>query len=288
MELRHLRYFVATAETLNMRQAADALRVAQPSLSVQIKDLETQLGVALFHRNKNRLSLTEAGTVFLEKAKDILADSTRAVKDARLAAQGQIGELRIRFISSAVTGVLQNTVAAYRARFPLVRLDLLQSISDVILDDLRNGKSDIAFVRTALGEDNDLVRAAYYPESYMVALPSDHALAKRKKLGAKDLVGIPLIQYPRKTARAPFDHLLSLLSVDGRMPTIAIEAPEQMTIAGLVAAGLGYSVVPECMARIGVPGVAHVPLIGGEKATGIAVVHRKDADALVRGFVSVL
>ena len=288
MELRHLRYFVATAETLNMRQAADALHIAQPALSVQIRDLETQLGAALFDRHKNRLRLTDAGAVFLERAKDILADSNRAMKEAQLAAQGQIGELRIRFVSSAVTGVLQNAVAAYRTKFPLVRLNLLQSISDIILDELREGKSDIAFVRTALNEADDLIEAAYYPESYLVALPVGHPLATRKKLGAKDLQGMPLIQYPRKTARAPFDHMLSLLSVDGVMPTIAIEAPEQMTIAGLVAAGLGYSIVPECMKRIGVPGVVHVPLNGGEKATGIAVLHRREAGALVKGFASTL
>lgn len=288
MELRHLRYFVAVAEALNMRKASETLHVAQPALSVQIRDLERQIHVDLFHRRNNRLSLTDAGRQFLKEAKSILQNADGAVEKARLAGRGQLGELRIHFISSAIAGALQNAITAYRSHFPKVRLLLRQSTSEIILDDLRAGNVDIGFVRTRFREDETLVRAAYYAESYLIALPESHPLAKRKKLDAHALKDEALIQYPRDTAHSAFDHILSLLTIEGVPPKIAIEAEEQMTIASLVAARLGYAVVPACMAKIPMPGVVHIPLAGAENTTGIAVVHRRDADSIVQGFLSTL
>lgn len=288
MELRHLRYFVAVAHTLNMRKAAEILHTAQPSLSVQIRDLERQVGVALFRRHNNRLSLTDAGAQFLRHAETLLDDAQRAIEKTRLADRGQVGELRVHFIGSAVSGLLQKTILRYRRHFPDVRLLLRQSTSEEILAALRADEIDIGFIRTRFRGDGELVRAADYHDSYVVALPAGHPLSKRKKLAARDLADEPLIQYPRHTAHSAFDHIMSLLVVDGVTPPIAIEAEEQTTIASLVAAGLGYSVVPACMMQIKIPGIVHVPLAGGEKATGIAIVHRRETDSIVNGFLSTL
>ena len=284
MELRHIRYFATVAELLSYRKAAEKLHISQPPLSVQIQDLEREIGVPLFKREKKRITLTEAGSCFQDHARGLLENVERAVEQTRLAAEGKSGLLRIRFISSAVTGVLQENVTRYKKIYPDVQIDLEQSTVEQILSDLKNGKIDAGFVRGPLGEMGSMESRIVTRESYYIALPRNHILARRKILHISDLSQEPLLIYPRNTASGSFDDIVSLFRKVGAVPKIVQEAPEQLTLAGLVASGLGYSIVPECMTKIKIPGVVHRPLAEGKGRTGIFLVVRRDATRLAANF----
>jgi DNA-binding transcriptional LysR family regulator len=153
------------------------------------------------------------------------------------------------------------------------------------LRDVDSGRIDIGFVRTPVRLAEGMDIKYVLKESYYVALPLGHPLSKAKQLMPKDLQSEKLIIYPRNTASGSFDDILLLFRNQNITPEIIQEAPEQLTIAGLVATGMGYSIVPECMTKIRVPGVVHVKLKGGTNRTGIAIVTRKPAGAIVSSFL---
>lgn len=285
MELRHLRYFVAVAEVLNFRKAASALNISQPPLSVQIKDLEWELGTELFSREKNRVNLTLAGETFLIRAKSILADASKAKAEANFAALGKCGTIKIEFISSAVTGCLQSIVTKFKRSFPFVEVQLSQSTVRKILEDLKTERVDVGFVRGPVALAPHFSSIMALKESYYVALPSSHDLVKKNSISVHDLRSEKLVIYPRDTAPGSFDDILSIFAKRKIVPEIVQEATEQLTLAGLVASGMGYSIVPECMTRIKIPGVTHRPLSGGQNRTEIRVVAKKQCNSIVRNFL---
>ena len=287
MELRHLRYFVCVAEQLNFRRAASMLNISQPPLSMQIRDLEYELGCTLFVRQQRKVTLTDAGRLFLPKARAILQEAANAKRDVLLAKQGIVGRMSIRFMSSAVTGKLQDIVSRYKARFPDVLLDLEQSTVDIIRDDVRRGDIDIGVIRLPAYTPEDIEAVTIMKESYFVALPKGHALAKKKEISVRDMAQMGMVIYPRNTVSGSYDDIMELFASEGVVPNIVQTAVEQLTIAGLVATGMGYSIVPECMVHIKVPGVVHRPLKGGRNRTGMALIFRRDAGALIRNFVKI-
>jgi DNA-binding transcriptional LysR family regulator len=150
MELRHLRYFVAAAETLNISQAAKHLHLSQPPLSRQIRDLEDEIGTALFDRNHRKLRLTSAGQYFLAEARKILFHAKRAAKTAKAAGRGQAGEVTIAFLSPLGGLFLPAILRAFRQKFPLVDVDLVEMVPREQLEALLDNQIDLAFV--AAGE----------------------------------------------------------------------------------------------------------------------------------------
>ncbi len=124
MELRHLRYFVAVAEELHFGRAAARVRIAQPPLSQQIRQLEQELGVVLFNRNKRRVELTPAGRAFLEEVRRIFAQTAHAVRTAQRADRGEIGQLAIGFVPSADLDILPRVLRVWSSRFPAVEIEL--------------------------------------------------------------------------------------------------------------------------------------------------------------------
>ena len=285
MELRHLRYFVTVADLLSFRKAAETLHISQPPLSQQIQDLERELGTDLFIRDKRTIRLTESGKNFLISAKKILKDAEKAKADVKLASTGKLGTLSIRFISSASAGTLQSLVSKFKRTHPLVELDIEQSNNKAIIDSIQTGKIDIGLVRMPMYLIDNLIETPILIESYYVALPSTHPLLKKQLVSPQDLKNEKLIIYPRHSAAGSFDDVLSIFTTRKITPEIVQETVEQLTIAGLVATGMGYSIVPECMTKIRVPGVSHVPLKGGKNKTGIAIVARKDANPIVKTFL---
>src|SRR5215510_9053027 len=124
MELRHLRYFVAVAEELHFGRAAARLHIVQPALSRQIRALEEEMGLTLFERDRRRVALTPAGSVFLNEARVLLGHVNRAVEAARRAARGELGSLRISYVPAMVTTGLPEIVRGFRRRFPGVDMRL--------------------------------------------------------------------------------------------------------------------------------------------------------------------
>src|SRR3954453_10103995 len=152
MELRHLRYFVAVAEELHFRRAAERLHVSQPPLSQQIRALERELGVTLFERNRRRVELTAAGSALLGEARGILAAVEHAVDLTQRVARGEAGALSVGFVGSAMYGALPDVVREFRASRPGVELRLRELPTGAALEALAAGGIDVGGVRAGRGD----------------------------------------------------------------------------------------------------------------------------------------
>lgn len=243
MDFRHLRQFVVLSETLNFRKAAERLHMSQPPLSVSIRKLETELGVALFHRGKDGVQLTKSGEAALEEAKRALFHADEFVHAARAAARGERGLLRIGFVGSATRSILPAIVPVFRQRYPGVQLILRESRSTQIVDALETGGLDIGIVRIPVPTRTALKMQTLQTESLLLAVPRSHRLAKAAKVSMADLVEEDFIFY---TEDAPGLRVAALHACEthGFTPRIAQEAVQVATLISLVEAGLGIALLP--------------------------------------------
>jgi DNA-binding transcriptional LysR family regulator len=169
MELKHLTSFVSVAEHLSFVRAAAELHISQPALTGQIKNLEQELGVPLLFRNHRHVKLTDAGTVFLAESRGILARSRLAADRAQRAAKGELGRLRLGFVSSAALEIVPGIVVAFRKKHPQVAFDLI------------NRTIDIGFLRLPLTNER-LNITTIHREHFVVVMPQGHALAKDRQV----------------------------------------------------------------------------------------------------------
>ena len=262
MELRHLRYFVAVAEELHFGRAAKRLCITQQPLSRQIQDLEHELGVELFYRTKRTVRLTEVGEVFLAETRKTLQQAEHAVYLAKQAQEGKIGRLTIGFTGSALNIVLPAAVRQFKQLYPQVDLTLkrLQTIEQV--EALNNKQIDLGLLHPPI-DDDTLIIETIYREQLVVALPDNHPLAKDTSvpISLKHLANEPFILFPRHFGSILYDQIINLCQQAGFSPNIIQEAIPQQTILGLVAAGIGISLIHSSVRNLGRSGVVFKDLI---------------------------
>jgi DNA-binding transcriptional LysR family regulator len=260
LDLRRLRYFVAVAEELHFGRASLRLRVSQPPLSVQIRNLEQELGVQLFVRNRRRVLLTEAGATLLDEARRLLRQAELAALHARRAATGEIGRLAVGFVSTVDYSILPPLVRRFRATRPEVALTLLEMTADRQQEALRTGELDLG-LSVLPAKASDLQTRPVLREPLIAAVAATHGLAARvRPLSPTRLAEESLIIFPRPLAPGLFDAIISVYRQAGLTPRIAQEAVQMQTILGLVAAGLGIALVPTCMAMLRRPDVRYLKL----------------------------
>ena len=272
MELRHLRYFLAVAEEGNFTRAAAKLGIGQPPLSQQIRDLEREVGAALFHRVPHGAELTAAGAAFLGEAKASLAAAEKAKLAAQSANRGETGRLSLGFTaSSAFNPVVSTTIRRFRARWPDVRLALTEMNTLALMQKLEGGELDAAFMRPSL-DDPAGVRLRRLPDEPMViALPASHPLARRSKLPLAALADEPFILFPRLVGLSLYDDVVLACRKAGFELTVAQEAPQISSVVNLVAAELGVSIVPASISQIRLEGVAYRPIEGPPAVARLAL-----------------
>jgi DNA-binding transcriptional LysR family regulator len=261
MELRQLRYFVAVAEELHFRRAAERLHMSQPPLSNQLSRLEGELGCPLMIRSRRRVELTPAGEAFLRDSRRLLRELDEAVHTARRIHAGQTGELRISFVGSALLSLVPNVVRRYRALRPDVELQLRERSTEEQLRELRAHTIDVALVPLPV-DAPDLRTEVLRREPAVAALPAAHPLAGLQRVPLSRLAAEPLVLFPRAQAPGLHDRLLASLSGPGGPPTVAQYAPETQTIVSLVAAEIGVSLVQASVQNLGLPGVTYRPVVG--------------------------
>jgi DNA-binding transcriptional LysR family regulator len=251
MELRQIRYFVAVAEELNVRQAAARLHLSQPPLSRQIHNLEDEVGTKLFVRSKSGMRLTEAGQAFLKEARSLLSQSQRAIQLAQAASRGEAGHLEIAYAIGVFTPVLLSVMRLFRQRFPMVELELREQEYHQQLQELINRRIDLGCIGIRFPElESDLVFECVQKAPYVVALPPGHPLARRRRLTLPALASEKFISF-RQTAPAYYSWFVSLCRSAGFVPEIArTEADGALSWLGLVSAGFGVALVPETFQRI--------------------------------------
>ncbi len=259
MELRHLRYFIAVAEERHFSRAAERLHIAQPPLSQQIHSLEQELGVTLLLRTKRSVTVTEAGQAFLEEAKRALAQVERAIEVTQQVHRGERGRLEIGFVGSAMVEALPVALRTFRQRFPLVTLGLHQLTTSQQIDALHDGCIQLGFLRPPLA-DSSLAVEIIRREPLLVALSEQHPLAAQECISLSSLRDEVFVLYPRQLGPGTYDQLITLCDRAGFTIQVVQEAVEMQTITGLVAAGLGISLVPASTQHLRKAQVVYRPL----------------------------
>jgi DNA-binding transcriptional LysR family regulator len=240
VELRHVRYFLAVAEYLNFSKAAQELHIAQPPLSRQIRQLEEDLGVALFVRNKRRVQLTKAGRVFLDEARKLVVQAGHATEAARHAQKGESGLVRIG-IASGLGGDVSRVVEYHSKHYPAINIEYRDVFSGSQSALLHKREIDIGFLRPPIDQVN-LNCELLFEEPFLVVLPPNHRLAKRKSLRLKEIADEPLIIFDRSFSSGQYDKILGLYSRQGLTPHFAVTHVEAHEEAGAVMVASGRAI----------------------------------------------
>jgi DNA-binding transcriptional LysR family regulator len=289
MDPRRLRYFVVAAEEQNFTRAAERLRIAQPPLSAQIKQLEGDLGVELFHRTGRGVRLTEAGRLLLEEARRIFAQLDQTVDFVRRVGEGRIGRLALGFLPSVAHNVLPGVLREFRERFPNVELSLQEMGPDEQVRQLRDNRIDAGFLYLPVDETG-LGTRLVLREPLVVALPDTHRLAAQERVAMRQLADEPFILPPRHQVPACYGYIMEACRRAGFVPgAVQKNVWLMQTIVGLVAGGLGVALVPASLQNLGRTGVAYRAIEDLSLAVELgAVWRRNDASTVLRAFLEVV
>lgn len=250
IELRHLRYFIAVAEELHFGHAAARLNISQPPLSQQIQILEQQIGARLFARTNRSVSLTEAGRQFLADSRQILSQVDAAAARAARLHHGETGELRIGFTSSApFIKAVSDTLSTFRRRYPDVHIQTRETNTREQIVPLNEGALDLGLMRNTQLPDT-LVWERVLREPLLAMVPRDHPLASQPRVSLRELAREPFVFFDPHVGTGLYDDILGLMRRYDLTPAITQEVGEAMTIIGLVAAGLGVSILPASFRRV--------------------------------------
>jgi DNA-binding transcriptional LysR family regulator len=289
MELRHLRYFVAVAEELNFTRAAERLGINQPPLSLQIRQLEKEMGTALFRRKARGVELTNAGKLLLEEARIILKQVERTKTNVRRRGRGETG--RINIGSSGGTyfhPLIPTIIREYRTHYPDVVLSPAASNTPLLVARLRAGQIDVAILRPPLGDSEGLALEPLVDEPAVIIVPSGHPLSARASAPLSALAEETFVLFPREINPSNYDMVVDACLRSGFRPKLGQEAPQLVSVIPMVAAGLGVSIVPRSLARICRDGVAPLSIEGDGPRALISLAHRRDdRSAAVQNFVAV-
>lgn len=283
MELRVLRSFVTLAEDLHFGRASERLGIVQPALSMQIKGLEEELGVKLFIRDRHRVTLSPSGLLFLSGARATLDQAQFAVQQVQAGERGEIGRLRIGFISSVLPWYLPALIRRLHARFPKIELDLKDTATPDQLRGLHDKQLDFGFARLPIDEKG-VEKADVLAEPFIVALPEGHPLADFAEIAPTYLSGQPCFLLARRFAPGFCDELLLALTRSGLIPRIERELGEYTTMLALIGAGMGVGILPKLAMTACPPGVTARPLVLPGCQSRVGLVWSDLSSALHRTF----
>ena len=288
MELRHIRYFLAVAEERHFTRAAAKVGIGQPPLSQQIKDLEGEVGAALFHRLAHGAELTEAGKAFLAGVKEMPLIAERATMAARRAARGETGSLRVGFTSTATFNVVvPSAIRSFRRAYPDIDLTLEEANTTPLVTGLREGTLDAVFLRPGTSDTGELQLRRLSEEPMVVALPKRHSAAGQQEIDLALLKDDPFLLFPREVAPTIYDTVVDACRKAGFEPIIGQVAPHFTSIVNLVAAELGVSIVPASMMQVRVTGIAYRQIAGQSPTTRLALAYRRgETSPVVRNFIA--
>lgn len=286
IELRQFRQFIAVAEELSFRRAAERLNMAQPPLTATIKRIEDEVGTVLIERTNRIERLTEAGRVFLDEARKTVNQAERAMLAAQRAGAGLTGTLRVTFVASAAREILPSILLRFRERYPAVTLELREAMTTQQLASLANNESDLGFVIPPLQDAEKLNIEVIARNRLVAALPEGHPLTKAEQITLADMSQDSWILFSARQGPGLHRIIHAACAKAGFSPRIGQEAPQMDTIASLVAGGMGVALVSRALATGGRKGVIFRELAGPgtpvEFELAIAYAHSSPAlDAFV-------
>lgn len=259
MELHQLKCFLAVAEELNFSRAAARLHMTQPPLSRQIQLLEKSLGVVLFARNNRRVQLTAMGEQLLKEARLILKLSDRLALSLRQSAAGETGTLSMGFTAVFSWAFVPSLLKEMAQRLPGVTFNLHELVSNKQITAIQHNQLDIGFVRHVPPD----ARLAWLPlnaESLIAAFPSDHPLARKRKIPLAAFNHEPFFLYAKEEARYFYDRITDLFVFHQITPEYKYQLAQTHTILGMVNAGLGCAIVPASSKTLGFANVTFMTI----------------------------
>ncbi|MBP1154278.1 MULTISPECIES: LysR family transcriptional regulator [unclassified Paenibacillus] len=282
MELRQLQYFLTVAEELNFSRAAERLQITQPPLSLQIQNLERELGFPLFYRTNRHVELTDAGKVFADEVRKMLDYLSRAVENAKRTHHGEIGKLTVGFVGSATYDILPVVLREFRSLYPNVQVHLIELPTPKQIEALREDEIDVGVLRPPV-HDEEIHTEIVSSVPCVLAVPKQHPLVHSKNISLGNLTPYPFVMLSRKTWAGLYDEILGLCN-----PTIQQEAFEFQTVIGLVAAGMGIAVVPQSAMNLHTQHVDYIDLKDQLPVASMGVSWRRnDQSPLVKTFVEI-
>ncbi|HEY4074001.1 MAG TPA: LysR family transcriptional regulator [Herbaspirillum sp.] len=259
MELRHLKYFNIVARELSFSRAAEILHIAQPPLSRQIRQLEELIGAELISRDSRPISLTPAGKFFYEQSIQMLARMDEMEVRTKSIAQGQQQWFSIGFVPSALYGFLPDLIKRFRSNNPNIEIGFSELTTTQQVAALKSGKIDVGFGRLNI-IDPDIVCQTMLEEPLVAVLPVGHALLQKAKVTLAQLAEENFILYPARSRPSYADQVLQIFTDKNLMPTILKDANEMQTAIGLVAAGVGVTLVPQSVQGLKRDDIQYRPL----------------------------
>lgn len=255
MELRHLRYFTSVVRWGGYREASRRLHIAQPAISQTVADLEHELGLKLFSRNRRKAELTPEGEVFYAEAVRTLEQAELAISTAKRAAKGEIGRLSIGFLGAATYEFLPELVRRYKAQHPGVKVNLLElspSDQEAALD---SGMIDVSFTRPLPAEKSKTFASLpLYRDPMLVVLPASRVV-KTKTVRIADLAHERFVLLQRNAAPEIYDTIIGMCHDAGFTPIVEYESERAQTVLSLVEAEQGVSIVPASLRKLWTKGV---------------------------------
>ncbi|EOG4614246.1 LysR family transcriptional regulator [Pseudomonas aeruginosa] len=260
-DLRQFRQFVAVAEELSFRRAAERLHMAQPPLTTAIRRLEEEVGASLLERDNRIHRLTPAGRAFLDEARRTLAQAELTLAAARSAASGR-RTLRLAFVDSTINILLPRILQAFRHQHGALDFQLQEDTTAGQLEALREDRIDAGLIVLPVDCQPGLYTHLLVDGDMRVALPEGHRLARHARLRLEQLAGEPWLLFPRHYGPGMHDLIVAACAAAGFVPEVVQEARQMQTIAGLVAGGIGVALVPSLLQPLRPPGVTFRPLQG--------------------------
>lgn len=274
------------AEELHFRRAGERLGLSQSALSERVSALEHELGARLFFRTTRQVSLTQAGSEFVQDAKRILADIERAVSNVRHTAESDLRHIRVSGVDEAISMLLPKALLAFRRTDPKVHVQVLEtSSSEQHSQELIGHRTDVAFVRTPQ-QDDFITSELLHRQPVLVVLADTNPLSSSVSLSASDIVDQPIVGYPKHARPILHEALWSGFRRIGAQPNIVCEIIDKSTMLQFVAQGLGIALAPAWVRNIAPLGVSFVPFEPCENLIDLYVAFRKSGNSdTVKRFV---
>lgn len=288
MEFRQIKSFIAVAEELHFRKAAERLGMAQTALSAQIRSLEGELGFELLFRTTRHVSLTQAGAVFLEEVRQTMARLDKAIEAARAAEHSGLKRLRIGGIDAALVWFLPPVINRFRRDYPSLHLPLTEvSASAQQVQELLRHHIDIAFFRPPAAIEG-IEWETLFEEQVMVAVPEHSVLAAQPSITVHQLMEERLISYPRHARPYLANMVYASFDAAGLRPNIELEVLDKSTLLRMVAQGMGVGLVPQWVVEVPTDGVAFVPYADAPDAMKFGVAWREnDKSETLKAFLDI-
>ena len=278
MELRHLRYFVAVAEELSFTRAAKKLRINQPPLSAQIRQLENELGTQLFHRLTRGIELTDAGKLLLEQARIILKEVEDAAIGVRRRGRGETGRIIVGSSGAIFHPIVVRALHESKTRYPNLTIagEVEVTNTSMLLAWLRTGRVDLCLISVPVEDNEGLAIEPLVDEDCVIALPKEHALANSPSAPLESLSKEKFVLFSRAFSPALYDSVMAACEKAGFKPKVHQEVPQIVNVIPVIAAGFGVSIIPRSFSQIHFAGISYIEIDGDAPRSALAMVYRRD------------